>query len=130
MTALEGQTTAVADALDTSKKPAGPQAASRLIAYGHWWWALPALVLMGTTIYLSTATGAFYAFTDWTGAGPFNFVGLANFTRIFQTPELLGALTFDDTLRANVIAGQRRRLADFGDARVVRDLTALLHTLS
>ena len=93
MTALEGQTTAVADAVDTSKKPAGPQASSRLIAYGHWWWALPALVLMGTTIYLSTVTGAFYAFTDWTGAGPFHFVGLANFTRIFQTPELLGSLT-------------------------------------
>jgi raffinose/stachyose/melibiose transport system permease protein len=93
MTALEGQTTAVADAVDTAKKPAGPQASSRLIAYGHWWWALPALVLMGTTIYLSTAAGAFYAFTDWTGAGPFHFVGLANFTRIFQTPELLGSLT-------------------------------------
>jgi glycosyltransferase involved in cell wall biosynthesis len=47
-----------------------------------------------------------------------------------QTAELLGALTFDDRLRADVIAGQRRRLADFGDARIVRDLTALLHTLS
>ena len=31
--------------------------------------------------------------------------------------ELLGELTFDDELRATVIAGQRRRLADFGDAR-------------
>ncbi len=31
--------------------------------------------------------------------------------------ELLGALAFDDRLRAEVIAGQRRRLADFGDAR-------------
>jgi len=44
--------------------------------------------------------------------------------------ELLGALTFDDRLRASVIAGQRRRLADFGDRRVTRELTALLHTLS
>ena len=44
--------------------------------------------------------------------------------------ELLGALAFDDGLRAQVIAGQRRRLADFGDARVTRELTALLHTLS
>ena len=32
--------------------------------------------------------------------------------------ELLGALAFDDDLRAQVIAGQRRRLADFGDARI------------
>ena len=37
---------------------------------------------------------------------------------------------FDEGLRANVIAGQRRRLADFGDARVMRELAALLHTLS
>jgi glycosyltransferase involved in cell wall biosynthesis len=47
-----------------------------------------------------------------------------------QTAELLGALAFDDGLRANVIAGQRRRLADFGDPRITRELTALLHTLS
>ena len=44
--------------------------------------------------------------------------------------ELLASLTFDDGLRAQVIAGQRRRLADFSDARVTRELTALLHTLS
>ena len=36
--------------------------------------------------------------------------------------ELLGALAFDDDLRAQVIAGQRRRLADFGDARITREL--------
>jgi L-malate glycosyltransferase len=44
--------------------------------------------------------------------------------------ELLGTLTFDDDLRAAVIAGQRRRLADFGDARIVRELTSLVQTLS
>lgn len=40
--------------------------------------------------------------------------------------ELLGALVFDETLRAAVIAGQRRRLADFGDARIARELNQLL----
>ena len=40
--------------------------------------------------------------------------------------ELLGVLAFDDSLRAAVIAGQRRRLQDFGDARIARDLAALL----
>jgi glycosyltransferase involved in cell wall biosynthesis len=44
--------------------------------------------------------------------------------------ELLGSLAFDEALRAGVIAGQRRRLADFGDARITRELTALVHTLS
>jgi glycosyltransferase involved in cell wall biosynthesis len=40
--------------------------------------------------------------------------------------ELLGALAFDDTLRAAVIAGQRRRLLDFGDVRIARELDAVL----
>jgi L-malate glycosyltransferase len=37
--------------------------------------------------------------------------------------ELLGILTFDDRLRAQVIAGQRKRLADFSDARIERALS-------
>ena len=44
--------------------------------------------------------------------------------------ELLGRLAFDDRLRADVIAGQRRRLAAFGDERITRELTTLVHTLS
>jgi glycosyltransferase involved in cell wall biosynthesis len=44
--------------------------------------------------------------------------------------ELLGELAFNDDLRAGVIAGQRRRLSDFGDARVTRELTSVLHQLS
>jgi glycosyltransferase involved in cell wall biosynthesis len=44
--------------------------------------------------------------------------------------ELLGALAFDDRLRADVVAGQRRRLADFGDARISRELTSLVQSLS
>jgi len=44
--------------------------------------------------------------------------------------ELLGALAFDDSLRARVVAGQRRRLEDFGDARITRELTRLVQSLS
>jgi glycosyltransferase involved in cell wall biosynthesis len=40
--------------------------------------------------------------------------------------ELLGQLAYDETLRARVIAGQRRRLADFGDDRIRASLEALL----
>ena len=43
-----------------------------------------------------------------------------------QAAELLGALAFDDGLRASVIAGQRRRLQDFGDARIIRELGVVL----
>ena len=39
--------------------------------------------------------------------------------------ELLGALAFDDDLRAKVIAGQRRRLAYFGEDRIIHRLQAL-----
>ena len=40
--------------------------------------------------------------------------------------ELLGCLAFDDDLRARVIAGQRRRLADFGDDRLLQALRSLV----
>jgi glycosyltransferase involved in cell wall biosynthesis len=40
--------------------------------------------------------------------------------------ELAGALAFDDALRARVIAGQRRRLADFSDARLMKQIAAVV----
>jgi glycosyltransferase involved in cell wall biosynthesis len=40
--------------------------------------------------------------------------------------ELLGELAYDEPLRARIIAGQRRRLADFGDGRIRADLQKLL----
>jgi L-malate glycosyltransferase len=36
--------------------------------------------------------------------------------------ELLGTLAFDEDVREAVVAGQRRRLADFGDGRVEKEL--------
>jgi glycosyltransferase involved in cell wall biosynthesis len=40
--------------------------------------------------------------------------------------ELLGTLAFDDAVRARVIAGQRRRLMDFGDDRIRAELSSLV----
>lgn len=40
--------------------------------------------------------------------------------------ELLGELSYNDEVRAQVITGQRRRLQDFGEARVRQDLARLL----
>jgi glycosyltransferase involved in cell wall biosynthesis len=40
--------------------------------------------------------------------------------------ELLCELAFNDRLRASVIAGQRRRLQDFGDDRITRELERLV----
>lgn len=70
----------------------GRAARSSLVGYGYWWWTVPAVVLTGTVIYLATASGAFYAFTDWTGLGPFSFVGFSNFIKVFKSTELLGSL--------------------------------------
>ena len=44
--------------------------------------------------------------------------------------ELLGELTFNDDLRARVVAGQRARLKDFSDDRLSRELSALIGSLS
>jgi glycosyltransferase involved in cell wall biosynthesis len=40
--------------------------------------------------------------------------------------ELLGELAFNDRLRASVVAGQRRRLEDFDDSRVSRELRSII----
>ena len=72
--------------------PSRPRQARPLIRYGHWWWALPAVVMVLLIHYVATAGGAFYAFTDWTGIGDFNWIGLDNFARIFEDPTLLGSL--------------------------------------
>ena len=44
--------------------------------------------------------------------------------------ETLGLLVYDDELRSSVIAGQRRRLADFSTARAARALDALIESLT
>ncbi|RPJ71295.1 MAG: glycosyltransferase [Acidobacteria bacterium] len=43
--------------------------------------------------------------------------------------EVLGMLAFDDAFREQVLAGQRRRLQDFGDARIERHLAGIIERL-
>lgn len=70
----------------------GPRTKSYRVRFASWWWALPALVLVLVVIYASTVAGGFFAFTNWSGVGAFDFVGLQNFVKIFQTPALVGSL--------------------------------------
>jgi raffinose/stachyose/melibiose transport system permease protein len=91
MTAIE-TARALSDSGVTEPPGHGRNGRTYRLSFGRWWWAAPAVVLMIGLIYLTTASGAFYAFTDWTGIGSFNFVGFDNFTRIFQTDELVGSL--------------------------------------
>jgi raffinose/stachyose/melibiose transport system permease protein len=79
-----------------------------LISFGHWWWALPAVAMVVGVHYLATLTGGFFAFTDWTGLGDWDFIGFGNFERIFRNPLLLGAvwntlfLAFGSVILTNV----------------------------
>jgi raffinose/stachyose/melibiose transport system permease protein len=88
-----------------------PPARSRgksLISYGHWWWALPAILLVIGVHYVATLTGGFFAFTNWTGLGDWEFIGVENFVRIFNDPLMLGAvwntlfLAFGSVILTNV----------------------------
>jgi raffinose/stachyose/melibiose transport system permease protein len=63
-----------------------------LLKFGHWWWALPGIVLVIAIHYVATAIGGFFAFTDWSGIGDFSWVGLDNFIKIFQDPSKVAAL--------------------------------------
>lgn len=80
-----------------------------LIKLGHWWWALPAILLVVGVHYAATLTGGFFAFTDWTGLGDWEFIGLANFAKIFDDPYLVGAvwntlfLAFGSVILTNII---------------------------
>lgn len=77
---------------EPARRRAGRSTGPARVGYGYWWWCLPAVLLTGATIYVATASGAFFAFTDWSGVGAFKLTGIDNFLRVFRTPELLGAL--------------------------------------
>ena len=47
-----------------------------------------------------------------------------------QAAELLGALIYDEALRQQVIAGQRRRLLDFGRDRIEPQIKAMLDAVA
>ncbi|GEK87418.1 carbohydrate ABC transporter permease [Microbacterium aerolatum] len=64
-----------------------------LLKFGHWWWALPGILLVIAIHYVATTVGGFFAFTDWSGIGSFNWIGFANFAKIFGDPTQVGALS-------------------------------------
>lgn len=74
------------------RQHAGPRRPG-LLKFGYWWWALPGIVLVIAIHYAATAVGGFFAFTDWSGIGTFEWIGLDNFVRIFQDPTQIGAVT-------------------------------------
>lgn len=65
---------------------------SGLLKFGHWWWALPGILLVIAIHYVATSVGGFFAFTDWTGIGDFEWVGFDNFVQILRDPTKILAL--------------------------------------
>ena len=63
-----------------------------VLSFGHWWWALPGILMVFAIHYVATAIGGVFAFTNWTGIGSFDWVGIANFVKIFQDPAMVGAV--------------------------------------
>lgn len=74
------------------RRSSRPRPGRPLISYGRWWWALPAILVVLLIHYVATAGGAFFAFTDWTGIGSFDLIGLDNFRKIIENPALIGSL--------------------------------------
>jgi raffinose/stachyose/melibiose transport system permease protein len=64
-----------------------------LLRFGHWWWALPGILVVLAIHYVATAIGGFFSFTDWSGIGSFDFVGFENFVKILSDPSKVLALT-------------------------------------
>jgi raffinose/stachyose/melibiose transport system permease protein len=56
------------------------------------WFALPAMLVYLVVVIYPSLAGAVYAFTDWSGVGGADFVGLDNFERIFTDDQSFGAL--------------------------------------
>ncbi|WP_166462781.1 carbohydrate ABC transporter permease [Amycolatopsis acidicola] len=57
-----------------------------------WWWTAPALLLVLGFVYVAFLFGAFFAFTNWSGLGSFDFVGFRNFVTFFEDPDAFAAL--------------------------------------
>jgi raffinose/stachyose/melibiose transport system permease protein len=57
-----------------------------------WLLALPAIAFLVLFHFLAQGEGAWYAFTNWNGIDPAKWVGLANFSAIWNSPVTRGAL--------------------------------------
>lgn len=80
-----------------------------LLRFGRWWWAFPAIVVIVAIHYVAPMVGGFFAFTDWSGIGRWNFVGFDNFADIVEDRTMSGAirntllLAFAAVLVSNVV---------------------------
>lgn len=97
------------------------------LEFGHWWWALPGIVLVFAVHYVATGIGGFFAFTNWSGIGSFEVVGWKNFQAIFSDPMKIRSLgntlffAFGSVLLGNIVG----LLLALGLNRIVKTRYAL-----
>lgn len=65
---------------------------SKLLTHGAWWWAMPAIAAVFSVHYLATFIGGAFAFTNYSGIGEFDWIGLENFNNVWADPEVSGSI--------------------------------------
>ena len=58
-----------------------------------WLFVLPALVMYAVFVLLPLLLTILYSFYRWNGVGPMSWVGLKNYSTVFQVPDLLGTIS-------------------------------------
>lgn len=66
-------------------------AARRAVLVG-WLFTVPALLVYIAFVIYPLITGVQYSFYKWNGVGPSEWVGFANYARVFTDPDLLGSI--------------------------------------
>lgn len=88
-----------AHVLDRPRVTAVPQQRHRSLAVrlrqrqvSGWLFMLPLVLVNVVVILVPSLSSVYYSFTDWSGIGDANFVGLANYTALLGDPEFTNAL--------------------------------------
>ncbi|MGH3662271.1 MAG: carbohydrate ABC transporter permease [Micromonosporaceae bacterium] len=76
----------------TRRRPAGGARLATRGATAPWRYAVPALAFYGLVLLYPSVSGAGYAFTDWNGLAAPDFVGMANFQRMFDDPQAYASI--------------------------------------
>lgn len=74
-------------------QPTIPASAKFMETIGRWSFVVPLFILNLIVIIIPSLLGLMLAFTDWSGYGALNFIGIENFTRLFQDRVFFKALT-------------------------------------
>lgn len=98
MAALVDSASPVSASGDERRPPSGGRRGRLALRRGDgprrvpWLWIVPGLVVAVAIQFYPVVSGAYYAFTNWSGIGPSHFTGLKNFSLIFSDPNAVGSL--------------------------------------